>query len=408
MISVEEALDRILAAFSPLPAETVGLSEALGRVLAEDVTARVDQPPSAVSAMDGYAVRANDVSTVPAQLTQIGEAPAGSAYDGVVGPGETVRIFTGAPLPEGADAIVIQEDADAQDGSEGTQVTMRETVGAGTFVRPAGLDFKRGDVGVPAGKPVTARDIGLAAAMNVPWLRVHRRPRVAILGTGDEIVMPGDPIGPNQIVSSNGLALQAFVTASGGIPVHLGIAADSADSLSALAEGARGADLLVTTGGASVGKHDLVREVLVREGLDLDFWKIAMRPGKPLMFGRIGDTPMLGLPGNPVSSLVCALLFVRPALYRMQGRSGLEPETTQAVLTSALGANDRRQDYLRARLGRNDSGRLTATPFNRQDSSMLAALAHSDALIVRAPHAEPLDIGSEVTVLPIAGGLLNP
>ena len=403
MISVEEALGRVLAAVAPLPAETVSLSEALGRVLAADVTARLDQPPAAVSAMDGYAVRAADLAELPALLTEIGEAPAGSAFAGTVGPGQCVRIFTGAPLPEGADAVAIQEDCEA----EGTSITVKEGVAPGTFVRPPGLDFKRGDVGVPAGRLVTARDVGLAAAMNVPWLRVRRRPRVAILGTGDEIVMPGDPLGPNQIVSSNGLALQAFVTASGAVPVHLGIAADSADSLAELVEGARGADLLVTTGGASVGKHDLVREVLTREGLDLDFWKIAMRPGKPLMFGRIAGTPMLGLPGNPVSSLVCALLFVRPALYRMLGRPEVEPASVRAVLACNLGENDRRQDYLRARLTRDAEGRATVTPFSRQDSSMLAALAHADALIVRPPHAPPLPAGAEVPVVPLDGGALS-
>ena len=403
MISVEEALGRVLDAVAPLPAETVSLSEALGRVLAADVTARLDQPPAAVSAMDGYAVRAADLAELPALLTEIGEAPAGSAFAGRVGPGQCVRIFTGAPLPEGADAVAIQEDCEA----EGTSITVKEGVAPGTFVRPAGLDFKRGDVGVPAGRLVTARDVGLAAAMNVPWLRVRRRPRVAILGTGDEIVMPGDPLGPNQIVSSNGLALQAFVTASGAVPVHLGIAADSADSLAELVEGARGADLLVTTGGASVGKHDLVREVLTREGLDLDFWKIAMRPGKPLMFGRIAGTPMLGLPGNPVSSLVCALLFVRPALYRMLGRPEVERASVRAVLACNLRGNDRRQDYLRARLTRDAEGRATVTPFSRQDSSMLAALAHADALIVRPPHAPPLPAGAEVPVVPLDGGALS-
>ena len=403
MISVEDALARILAAFQPLPAETVGLANALGRVLAEDVAARVDQPPQAVSAMDGYAVRAADVATVPAVLTQIGEAPAGGAFEGSVGPGETVRIFTGGPVPAGADSIVIQEDTEA----DGERITVQESVTAGRYVRPAGLDFKRGDVGVAAGQLVTARDIGLAAAMNVPWVKVHRRPRVAILGTGDEIVMPGDPLGPNQIVSSNGLALQAFVTACGAEPIHLGIAGDNAESLAAVVEGARGADLLVTTGGASVGKHDLVQEVLTREGLDLDFWKIAMRPGKPLMFGQIAGTPMLGLPGNPVSSLVCAVLFVRPALYRMLGRADVEPRTRPAILARGLGRNDRRQDYLRARLARDAEGRLTATPFDRQDSSMLAALAHSDALILRPPHAAAIEAGAEVPVVMLEGGALS-
>ena len=403
MISVEQALTRVLAAFGPLPAETVGLGAALGRVLAEPVAARVSQPPQAVSAMDGYAVRAADVAQVPVTLEQIGEAPAGQAFEGRLGAGETVRIFTGGPLPEGADAIVIQEDTEA----EGTRVTIKEAVPAGHYVRPAGLDFKQGDVGVPAGRLVTARDVGLAAAMNVPWLRVHRRPRVAILATGDEVVMPGEPLGPNQILSSNGLSLSAFVTAEGGAPMHLGIAADDSDAIAGLLAGARGADLVVTSGGASVGKHDLMHDLLTRDGASLDFWKIAMRPGKPLLFGRLGGTPLLGLPGNPVSSLVCALLFLRPILHRLQGRSETAPPPRVARLGRDLGANDRRQDYLRAKFSRDEQGRLVATPFSRQDSSMLATLAQADGLIVRPPEAPPVSAGAEVPVIPLEGGALS-
>ncbi len=400
MISVEQALERILAAFAPLPAETVSLSDALGRVLAEDVTARVTQPPQDVSAMDGYAVRAADVAGVPVTLTQVGEVPAGGSHEGALEAGQTVRIFTGAPLPRGADAIVIQEDTEA----EGAQVTVKVSAPAGHYVRPAGLDFKAGDVGVAAGRLITARDVGLAAAMNAPWLRVRRRPRVAILATGDEVVMPGEPIGPNQIIGSNGLSLSAFVTVCGGEPLHLGIALDREDSLQSLAAGAEGADLLVTTGGASVGKHDLVAQALGQAGLELDFWKIAMRPGKPLMFGTIGGTPMLGLPGNPVSSLVCAVLFVRPAIAAMLGRSEEGAPAGTAVLGADLGENDLRQDYLRARLSRDDAGRAVATPFTRQDSSMLATLAHADCLIVRPPHAPSARAGDRVDVIPLAGG----
>jgi len=407
MISVAEALERILAAFEPLPAETIGLAEGLGRVLAEDVVARVTQPPHAVSAMDGYAVRAADVAKVPVELRQIGEVPAGCAYEGQVGAGQTVRIFTGAPLPAGSDAIVIQEDTESDPEQGGYRVTVKQSVAEGNYVRPAGLDFKAGDIGVPAGQRVTARDIGLAAAMNAPWLRVRRRPRVAILATGDEVVMPGEPVGPNQIVSSNGLSLSALVTACGGEAVNLGIAGDNEDSLARLSAGARGADLLVTTGGASVGKHDLVQQVLERHGLALDFWKIAMRPGKPLMFGRIGDTPMLGLPGNPVSTLVCGVLFVRPAIEAMLGRHTAEAPPETAILGAALGENDRRQDYLRARIDYDGTGQRRALPFNRQDSSMLGALAHADCLIVRPPHAPPLAAGETVEIIPLAGGTLS-
>ena len=400
MIPVEEALKRILGAFAPLPAETVGLSEALGRVLAEPVVARVTQPPAAVSAMDGYAVRAEDVARVPARLRRVGEAPAGGAFDGEVGPGEAVRIFTGGPLPRGADTIVIQEDTQA----EGDEVLVRETAERGRYVRPEGLDFRHGQVGVEAGRRLTARDLGLAAAMNVPWLRVRRRPRIAILATGDEIVLPGEPVGPNQIVGSNSVALAAFVTACGGVPVNLGIALDSEDSLTGLAEGACGADLLVTTGGVSVGDHDLVRSALEGQGLDLDFWKIAMRPGKPLLFGRIGGAPILGLPGNPVSALVCAVVYLRPAIDAMLGRQADERPPETAILGTGLGRNDHRQDYLRARLHFDSKGRRVATPFERQDSAMLSALAHADCLIVRPPHAPAAAAGEAVVVLPLTGG----
>ena len=395
MISVDEALDRILSAFAPLPAETVSVSQALGRVLAEDVVARVTQPPADVSAMDGYAVRAEDVASVPVQLQVVGHIAAGSRQEAPLATGQAARIFTGAPLPEGADAIVIQEDTER----DGESVTVKESAARGTYVRPAGLDFRAGDVGVAASRAVTVRDLGLIAAMNRPWVSVRRRPRVAVLATGDEVVMPGDPVGPSQIVSSNGLALCALVEACGGEAINLGIAADSADSLRRLAAGAAGADLLITTGGASVGEHDLIRSVLGEEGLDLDFWKIAMRPGKPLMFGRLKGTRMLGLPGNPVSSLVCGLLFVRPILDRLLGLARPAHPTEPAVLAADLGANDRRQDYLRATLRPNDDGRLHASPFHKQDSSMLATLAHADALILRAPHAPPAAAGTLVEVL---------
>ena len=398
MLSVEEALTRVRAAFKPLPAETVSVAEALGRVLAADAVSRVTQPPHDVSAMDGYAVRAEDVASVPVTLEVVARVAAGSAYDGELRSGQAARIFTGAPLPRGSDSIVIQEDTEVS----GDQVTVKETAALGNYVRPAGLDFRTGDVGLHAGHRLTARDIGFAAAMNLPWLDVRRRPRVAILATGDEVVMPGEPMTANQIVSSNGLSLSAFVTACGAEPIHLGIAPDQRDVLAAMAEGAKGADLLVTSGGASVGDHDLVRAGLGDSGLEVDFWKIAMRPGKPLIFGQIGGTPMLGLPGNPVSSLVCAVLFVRTALDSLMGieEDALALET--ARLGSALPANDRRQDYLRARLALDESGRRIATPFGRQDSSMLATLARADCLIVRKPFDAALSEGSPVDILPLS------
>jgi molybdopterin molybdotransferase len=398
MISVEEAQQRLLERVAPLGAEQVALTDALGRVLAEEVRSRRTQPPWPVSAMDGYAARAADVARVPARLKVVGAVPAGQAYAGTVGAGEAVRIFTGAPVPQGADCIIIQEDAER----DGDMVVVREGAAAGRYVRPAGLDFREGDVGLPAGRRLTVRDVGLAAAMNRPWLLVRRRPRVAILPTGDEVVMPGDPVGLNQIVSSNGLALGALVEACGGVPLHLPIAPDDSSALQRIAEGAVGADLLVTTGGASVGEHDLVRDALGAAGLALDFWTIAMRPGKPLMVGRFRDTPMIGLPGNPVSTLVCGLLFVKPAIERLTGLApGAEPPL-RARLAVPLAANDRRQDYLRATLRRAADGTLEAEPFQKQDSSMLSLLARSDCLVVRPPHAAPAAAGDWVEIVPLA------
>ncbi len=403
MISVEEALSRITGAFAPLPAETVSLSEALGRVLAEDVVARVTQPPANVSAMDGYAVRAQDVAQTPAKLRVVAHIAAGASFEGTLGPGEAARIFTGAPLPTGADAIVIQENTEA----DGEEVLVLETVSEGRYVRPAGLDFRTGDTGILAGHRLSSRDVGLAAAMNVPWLRVHRRPRIAILATGDEVVLPGEPRGPNQIVSSNGFSLAAFVTACGGVSIHLGVAPDDRAALAGLADGARGADLLVTSGGVSVGEHDMVRAALGDKGLAVDFWKIAMRPGKPLLFGHIGATPILGLPGNPVSALVCAALFLRPAMAVMQGCGDAPADLETVRLGADLPANDRRQDYLRARLDKDADGRRVAVPFERQDSSMLATLARADCLIVRPPLAEPVRAGETVSIVPLQGGILT-
>ncbi|MCP4328821.1 MAG: molybdopterin molybdotransferase MoeA [Alphaproteobacteria bacterium] len=403
MISVAEALERITSVFEPLAAEQIALAEGLGRVLAEDVVARVTQPPAAVSAMDGYAVRHADMSSLPTKLQLIGSAPAGGAFDGTVTPGTAVRIFTGGPVPDAADTIVIQEDTE----SDGETVTIAACGPAGDFVRPAGLDFRAGDVGLQSGRVLTARDIGFAAAMNVPWLRVRRRPRIAIMSSGDELVNPGELRGPNQIVSSNGISLAAFVTACGGTPSNLGIAADDERVLTAMAAGARGADLLVTSGGASVGDHDLVQKALGKEGLQVDFWKVAMRPGKPLIFGQLGETPLLGLPGNPVSSLVCAVVFLRPALAKMLGLGVDTAPAATAALGRDLPANDRRQDYLRATLSYDGAGEPVATPFTKQDSSVLSGLAHADCLIVRAPDAPSAASGDRVEVIHLSGSLFS-
>jgi molybdopterin molybdotransferase len=412
LLPVADALERILAALSVMPGEEAPVSQALGRVTAEPVLSRRTQPPMAMSAMDGYAVRAEDVTTVPVTLTRVGSAPAGGSHDQPVEAGQAVRIFTGGPVPDGADTIVIQEDVDAESESDGARITVREGASAGKFIRPAGLDFKVGDTGIPVGRAITARDVGLAAAMNTPWIMVRRRPKVAILATGDEIVRPGEPIGPNQIVSSNSYALSALVRACGGEPVVLGIAPDTIEGIQQLVRGARGADLVLTTGGASVGEHDLVQKALGTEafgpgGLEVDFWRIAMRPGKPLIFGKVGGTPMLGLPGNPVSTLVCGMIFVKPAIEAMLGLESGRTPIARARLGAPLTKNDQRQDYLRATLSIEETGERTATPFNRQDSSMLARLAQADCLIIRPAHDPERRPGEWMEILELSGSLTS-
>jgi molybdopterin molybdotransferase len=394
MLSVDEARARILAGLHPTPAEIVPLAEAWGRASAAPVLARLHQPPADVSAMDGFALRAAD-GTLGARLRVVGSAPAGHPWDGTLREGEAVRIFTGSFVPAGADAVLLQEDAAEADGL----VTVNEAVVGGRHIRRAGQDFAAGGVLVSSGKRLNVRDIGLAAAGNHPWLAVHRRPRVAILATGDEIALPGEPIPPGGIVSSNAHALAAFVRAQGGEPTVLPIARDTLEHIAAGADAARGADLLVTTGGASVGAHDLVQAGLARRGLQLDFWKIAMRPGKPLMLGTMAGMPVLGLPGNPVSALVCAVLFLLPALARLSGLPGDPPPHSRAVLGAPLPANDRRADHLRARLVDAADGPPVATAFERQDSAMLRLLATADALLLRAPHAPAAAVGDAVEVI---------
>lgn len=397
LIPVAEARARILAMLTPTAAEPVMLANAAGRVLAEDVVARRTQPPADLSAMDGYAVRAADVASVPARLRVVGEAPAGGAYGGTLGEGEAVRIFTGAPVPQGADAIVIQEDTERY----GDIVIARESAVPGRNIRRAGLDFKEGATGLVSGRKLSPADIAFAAAMNQPSLFLHRRPRVAFFSTGDELVRPGMPIGPNQIVSSNNDGLAALIVEAGGVPLDLGIAPDRREAIRAVARKAIGADMLVTLGGASVGDHDLVQSALAEDGLDIDFWRIAMRPGKPLMFGRYRNIPMLGLPGNPVSAQVCALLFLVPALTKLQGGEATAPHTTLARLGSPLAENDRREDYLRASIDHVPGELPVATPYPKQDSSMLSLLSAADCLIVRPPHAPAAEVGEMVSVIPL-------
>lgn len=400
MISVAEALAKVTDGVSMVSTEQVALPAALGRVLAEDVAARLTHPPADVSAMDGYAVRAADVTDVPATLKQVGESAAGRGFDGSVGGGETVRIFTGARLPDGADTVIIQEVT----GADGVTITIKETAAKGNYVRPKGQDFKFGEVLLAAGRVLTARDLGLAAAMNVPWLTVRRKPRIAYTATGDEVVMPGEPLGPDQIISSNSIALGAYIQALGGQPVNLGIARDTEDSLRQVVAGAKGCDLLVTLGGASVGDYDFVRKVLDGDGVDLSFYRVAMRPGKPLIFGRMGGVPVLGLPGNPVSAGVTSVIFLKAAIAVMLGLAEDPSPPPTALLGRALGENDSRQDYLRAGLSRDSGGNLVATTFEAQDSGMMTRLAAADCLIVRPPLAPAAEAGERVEILPLGEG----
>jgi molybdopterin molybdotransferase len=393
MISVEEAVERIVRAFTRVGSETIGLSHAAGRVLAEGARAKAMQPPFPVSSMDGYAVRAADATKIPTTLRVIGAAPAGHPFSGQVGGGEAVRIFTGGVIPGGADAIVIQEDTEAS----GTNVIVKEVARAGRHIRVAGLDFKPGDVLAVTGKRLSARDLSLLAAGDVAEVTVRRKPRVALVATGDELSRPGEPRKPGGIVASTGYGLSALIEDWGAEPIDLGIFPDKVEEIARLPKLATDADLIVTLGGASVGEHDLIQRALGPQGFALDFWKIAMRPGKPLIFGRLGKIPLLGLPGNPVSSFVCALLFLRPAIAALLG-SDAQPEILSVRTSRDLPANDQRQDYMRARLELRD-GELWVEPFSVQDSSMQCTLAEADALIIRKPHAPAVRASERVEIL---------
>lgn len=398
LLPVDEALRQLLDGVAPLPPETVPLADAAFRALAADVVARRTQPPVDVSAMDGYAVRAADVGKLPARLRLIGEAAAGRGLARSIGPGETARIFTGAPVPAGADTILIQENAVA----DGSTIEATETVVPGRHIRRAGIDFTEGDALLPAGTVATPAAIALAASADHALLSVIRKPRVAILMTGDELVLPGEPRGPHQIVASNGFGIAALASGDGAEITRVGLVRDERKAIAAELHAARaaGADVLVTIGGASVGDYDLVNGVLTAEGVSFDFWKIAMRPGKPLMVGRWGAMRVLGLPGNPVSSFVCAHLFLRPLIARLAGRSYRAP-LDQACLGVALPQNDSRRDYLRARIEHRE-GRTMAYPFQAQDSSHMSAFARADALIVREANAPDAAAGDACTIYRLA------
>jgi molybdopterin molybdotransferase len=395
LMPVDEARALVLAGVKPVGIEKVALAAAHGRVLALDLHARHDQPPFAASAMDGYAVNSKGASS-GSQFRLVGTAAAGHPFRGKVEKGQAVRIFTGAVVPPGADAILIQENTSVEAGF----ITSTAAVEKGRHVRPRGLDFSKGQLLLKAGQRLSSRDIGLAAAMNHASLRVRRRPIAAILGTGDELVSPGQRLREGQIASSNNPALAAFVRWAGGDAIDLGIVPDDQQRIRMAIRRADVADILVITGGASVGDHDLVKASLEAEGAKLAFWKIAMRPGKPLMFARHRGLRILGLPGNPVSSLICARIFLKPLIDQFLG-SPEQDIPLQATLALPMRANDQRQEYARGRLDRGKDGGLIATPYVTQDSSMLRLLANANCLIIRPPFAEPLAAGAQVSVLSI-------
>lgn len=396
LMPVADALNSILNGIQPLPAEDVALDDALHRTLARDIAARRTQPPAPMSAMDGYAIHLED-ALKGARLGVIGESAAGRPFDQSVGKGEAVRIFTGGVVPDGADTIVIQEDVQR----DRDFITLSEAAPVPRHIRKAGIDFREGDVLLKRGTLLSDRDLSLAASMNHPTLPVHRKPKVAILATGDELVMPGSQPAPGQIIYSNAYAIRALMHNSGAEPIDLGIARDTLEDTRAAIRRAEalGADILITTGGASVGEHDLVKPSFEAEGIDIKFWKIALRPGKPMMHGRKGAMSVIGLPGNPSSSYVCSFVFVVPLIRALSGRAHIAHCIETVILGHNLPANDHRQEYMRARIAINDGGIAVATAVDHQDSSLLNNLSAADALLIRPPHAPAAPAGARCDII---------
>ncbi len=382
---VSQALARVLNLCPEMPSETVPLAQAAGRVLATPMAATRNQPPFRASAMDGYAIRAADLQP-HARLTLIGESPAGGQFEGEVRAGEAVRIFTGGAVPEGADRVVIQENV----SREGDTVILNDTPGDAMNLRPVGADFKIGDT-LSAPRRLSAADIALLAAMNIPEVPVAKKPVIAVIPTGDELVMPGETPGPTQIITSNNFALKAQLEAQGAEVRLLPIARDNRPALRAAFALAKGADMVVTLGGASVGDYDLIGPMAEELGIVLDFYKIAMRPGKPLIAGHISGVPMFGLPGNPVSSMVCTHVFLRPAVDKMLGLDATALPEQAFELTQDMPANGPRAHYMRAQV---KDG--LCTPASRQDSALISVMAQSNALLIRDPHAKPAKTGDKV------------
>jgi molybdopterin molybdotransferase len=406
LLPVAEAQARLLDSATPIHRfESVPLDMAEGRVLAKDLTARLTQPPFDASAMDGYALRFEDAATPGSELQVIGVSAAGHAFEGTVGKGEAVRIFTGAPVPAGADSVLLQEDAKRL---EGDRIRTAYPLRKGQHIRPRGQDFLKDEVVLPAGTVMDFSRLTVAAAMNHPALDVYRRPLVAILATGDELVAPGNEPGPSQIIASNTFGIAALARNAGAHVLDLGIVSDDSDEITAAIGRAQvaKADIIVTLGGASVGDHDLVQATMIAAGMKLDFWRIAMRPGKPLMVGSLGDMHVLGLPGNPVSSLVCGLLFLEPLIRKL---ASLPPVKREGIARAAVpfAANDQRQDYVRAILTRADDDGWLAEPFSKQDSSMMKVFSRADCLVVRSPHAAQLEVGSPTPVIFLRPDLLG-
>ncbi|MBT6416083.1 MAG: molybdopterin molybdotransferase MoeA [Candidatus Puniceispirillum sp.] len=414
LLAVAEAKQRIIDGLTKTSTETISYMSALGRTLAVPVRAKTSVPAFNLSAMDGYAVRKKDIEALPANLTRCGESAAGHPFSGTIGAGEAVRIFTGAMVPDDADTIILQEDVDANSEDNGIVITIKSSNPAGKHIRPTGLDMERDAIVLEAGHQLSARAISLCLTAGHTELDVYKQPRVGIISTGDELVPPGTPPAHGQIVSSNAQYLADFVEMNGGNAINLGIIRDEAGAVARILEAHDDLDLIVTSGGASVGVHDHIAGDLdnIRGSTgdtsqsrsdnqtQIDFWKIAMRPGKPVIFGKINNVPLLGLPGNPVSSAICAMIFLAPAMAHMQGRRH-QDITFHAMLASDLRENDKRQEYLRATLSHDADGMAIVSPAGLQDSSMLSVLANADVLIIRPPFDPARVKGDQVTILPI-------